>query len=62
MPTDKYSNAFTNWINSAVSTIMFVNTRSVLLQTISNLNFINGSDNNIYSVAAAYGNVKTICN
>ena len=58
MPTDKYSNAFTNWINSAVSTIMFVNTRSVLLQTISNLNFINGSDNNIYSVAAAYGNVK----
>lgn len=58
MPTDKYSNAFANWINSAVSTIMFVNTRSVLLQTISNLNFINGSDNNIYSVAAAYGNVK----
>lgn len=58
MPTDKYSNAFTNWINSAVSTIMFVNTRSVLLQTISNLNFINGSDNNIFSVAAAYGNPK----
>lgn len=58
MPTDKYSNAFTNWINSAVSAIMFVNTRSVLLQTISNLNFINGTDNNIFSVAAAYGNPK----
>ena len=47
-----------NWINSATGTIMFLNTRSAVLQTISFTNFINYSDNNILAAAKAFSNHK----
>jgi hypothetical protein len=49
-------NGFTEWINASVGAIMFVNIRSALLQTISMVNFINWSDNNVFKAAAAYAN------
>jgi hypothetical protein len=49
-------NWFTNWINSSVGAIMFFNMRSALLQTISTVNFINWSDNNIFKASAAFAN------
>ena len=51
-------NNFMNWINSATGTIMFLNTRSAVLQTISFTNFINYSDNNILAAAKAFSNQK----
>ena len=47
-----------NWINSATGTIMFLNTRSAVLQTISFTNFVNYSDNNMLAAGAAFGNQK----
>jgi hypothetical protein len=49
---------FTDWINNSVGAIMFFNMRSALLQTISSINFINYSDNNIFKAAKAFGNQK----
>lgn len=37
---------------------MFLNSRSAVLQTISSINYINWSDNNIAKAAAAFGNQK----
>ena len=56
--TDAQSNVWLNWINRAVGTTMFFNSRSALLQTISSLNFIGLKDNNIFKAAAAYANTK----
>lgn len=56
--TDAQSNVWLNWINRAVGTTMFFNSRSALLQTISSLNFIGLKDNNIFQAAAAYANRK----
>ena len=53
---DKVTNRFTEWINSSVGAIMFFNTRSSLLQTMSTVNFINWSDNNLFKAAAAFAN------
>ena len=53
---NKLVNEFTDWINNSVGTIMFLNARSAVLQTISSINFINWSDNNPLKVA------KTIAN
>ena len=50
-------NGWLNWINSSVGTIMFFNRRSALLQSISTINFINWSDNNIFKAAAAFANL-----
>ena len=55
---DKVTNRFTEWINGSVGAIMFFNTRSVLLQTMSTVNFINWSDNNIFKASAAFANQK----
>ena len=49
-------NGFTEWINASVGAIMFVNMRSALLQTISMVNFINWSDNNVFKAGAAFAN------
>ncbi len=49
-------NKFLNWINGSVGAVMFFNTRSALLQTISTVNFINWEDNNIFKAAAAFAN------
>ena len=54
--TDSTVNAFTEWINGSVGAVMFFNMRSALLQTISTVNFINWSDNNIFKASAAFAN------
>jgi len=56
--TDAQVNKWTIWIRNSVGAIMFVNTRSALLQTISSINFINWSDNNPVKAAAAFANQK----
>ena len=55
---DSLTGRFTDWINNSVGAIMFFNMRSALLQTISSVNFINYSDNNIFKAAKAFGNQK----
>ena len=47
-----------NWVNGSVGAIMFLNTRSAVLQTISNINYINFKDNNPFQAAKAFGNQK----
>ena len=47
-----------NWINNSTGAIMFFNTRSAVLQTLSTVNFINWSDNNIFAAAKAFANQK----
>ena len=49
---------FLDWINGSVAATMFFNNRSAALQTISTVNFINASDNNIFKAAAAFANQK----
>ena len=53
---DREVNSFLNWINGSVGTVMFFNTRSALLQTLSTVNFINFEDNNIFKAAKAFAN------
>lgn len=51
-------NRFMNWINGAIGTTMFFNSRSALLQTMSTVNFINWEDNNVIAAAKAFANQK----
>ena len=53
---NKLTNQFMNWVNDSVGTIMFFNTRSALLQTISAVNYLNFTDNNPIKAAAAFAN------
>ena len=55
---NKLTNKFMNWVNDSVGTIMFFNTRSALLQTLSIVNFINWGDNNPMAAAKAFANQK----
>ena len=55
---DKLTTRFVDWINGSVGAIMFFNTRSAILQTLSAVNFINFSDNNIFAAAKAFSNQK----
>ena len=55
---NKLTNKFMNWVNDSVGTIMFFNTRSALLQTLSIANFINWGDNNQAKAAMAFANQK----
>ncbi len=55
---NKLTNQFMNWVNDSVGTIMFFNTRSALLQTISSVNYLNFADNNPIKAAAAFTNQK----
>ena len=55
---DDTTNAFMDWVNNSVGTIMFFNTRSALLQTISNFNYINWSDNNVLKAGQAWLNQR----
>lgn len=55
---DTLSGRFTDWLQGSIGTIMFFNTRSALLQTISSINFINFTDNNPLAAAKAFGNQK----
>ena len=54
--SNKITNAWNNWVNNSVGTIMFFNRRSALLQTISSINFINWSDNNPLKAGLAFAN------
>ena len=47
-----------DWLNNSVGAVMFLNTRSALLQTISAVNFINWGDNNIVKAGLAFANQK----
>ena len=53
---DKNVNLFLDWINGSVGATMFFNMRSALLQTLSTVNFINMSDNNLFKASAAFAN------
>jgi hypothetical protein len=55
---DSLTGRFTDWITGSIGTIMFFNTRSAILQTISAINFVNFTDNNILAAGKAFGNQK----
>ena len=55
---DSTTGRFTDWINGSTAAIMFFNTRSALLQTISAVNFINFGDNNVIAAGKAFANQK----
>tara|TARA_E500000331_G_scaffold178941_1_gene172355 strand:- start:338 stop:532 length:195 start_codon:yes stop_codon:yes gene_type:complete len=42
-------NAFMNYLNGSVGTVMFFNVRSAILQQMSIVNYINFADNNIFA-------------
>jgi hypothetical protein len=54
--TDKFSGGFVSWIANANGTIMFLNTRSAILQTIAATNYLNWTDNNPVAAGAAFLN------
>ena len=54
--TDKFSGGFVSWIANANGTIMFLNTRSAILQTIAATNYLNWTDNNPVAASAAFLN------
>jgi len=54
----RLSNQILDYINGSVGAIMFFNTRSAILQTISSINFINWSFNNPYKAGKAFANQK----
>ena len=47
-----------DWLNNSVGAVMFLNTRSAVLQTMSAINFINFGNNNIYKAGKAFANQK----
>jgi len=55
---DRTVNNFLNWINGSVGAVMFFNSRSAVLQTLSTVNFLNFEDNNIFAAAKAFANQK----
>ena len=56
--TDANANSYMNWLNRAVGTTMFLNTRSAVLQLLSTLNFLGKPGNNIFQATAAFANQK----
>ena len=55
---DKTTTRFTNFLNNSVATIMFFNSKSALLQTLSTVNYINFEDNNIFAASKAFASQK----
>ncbi len=55
---DTLTGRVTDWLTNSIGAIMFFNTRSAVLQTISAINFINFSDNNIFKAGKAFANQK----
>lgn len=55
---DKEANKLLNWINNSVGAIMFFNSRSAVLQTLSIVNFIDYENNNIFAAGKAFANQK----
>ncbi len=54
----RLSNRVLDYINGSIGTIMFFNTRSAVLQTISSINFLNWSFNNPIRAGKAFANQK----
>ena len=54
----KEANAALDYINGSVGVIMWVNTRSAMLQTISAVNYLNWTDNNPLAVAKTFAKPK----
>ena len=55
---DSLTGRFTDWLQGSIGAIMFFNSRSALLQTISSINFLNFTDNNPLAAAKAFANQK----
>ena len=55
---DTITQRFTDFIAQATGSIMFLNSRSSVLQTISSINFINFGDNNVFAAGKAFANQK----
>jgi len=53
---DSLTGRVTDWLTNSIGAIMFFNTRSAVLQTISAINFINFGDNNVYAAGKAFAN------
>ena len=53
---NRLSNRVLDYINGSIGAIMFFNTRSAVLQTISNINFLNWSFNNPIKAGKAFAN------
>lgn len=56
--TDSLTGRLTDWLTNSIGAIMFFNTRSAILQTISSINFINFTDNNLLAASKAFANQK----
>ena len=54
--SDSLTGRVTDWLTNSIGAIMFFNTRSAVLQTISAVNFINWEDNNIFAAGKAFAN------
>ena len=54
----KVENQILDYINGSIGTIMFFNTRSAVLQTLSAINFVNWSFNNPLKAGKAFANQK----
>ena len=52
----KLENRVLDYINNSTGAIMFLNTRSAVLQTTSAMNFINWKDNNVLAAGKAFAN------
>ena len=55
---NRITDGILDWLNNSVGAVMFLNTRSALLQTISAVNFVNWGDNNIAKAGLAFANQK----
>jgi len=55
---DDSASAMLDYINGSVGTIMFLNIRSAVLQTISSVNFLNWHDNNLFAAGKTLANPK----
>lgn len=51
------SSKLLDWLNNSTANVMFLNTRSSILQLLGSVNFINTSDNNIARAALAFANL-----
>ena len=55
---NKTVNIFINYLNGSVGVVMFLNMRSAILQQLSNVNYLNFADNNIFAAGKAFLNQK----
>ena len=54
--SDRITSAWMNWVNRSAGAVMFFNVKSAALQTISSLNYMNGTFNNPFRAAQAFAN------